>query len=207
MYRFDSYLRSTISEIVCSDGRALSIQENRPMQDQQTSPFLGYLGLAQWSFRGHIHFARRCFQNTNALSRQLSYNSAKNENVDENLCWGFRKREEILELLESEHRIAWQLVSVSISCLFCTVQQNCSSQFCCTEFSTREIGHWLTRGAHQNMTSNVQLRHLQTSPNEIEEGSILAYMHIVEMFNRSNSEEFLNSLAILDKNLAERFAR
>ncbi len=57
------------------------------------------------------------------------------------------------------------------------------------------------------MTSNVQLRHLQTSAKEIEEGAVLAYLHISEMFNRSDPEEFSNSLAIIDKNLAERFAR
>jgi hypothetical protein len=57
------------------------------------------------------------------------------------------------------------------------------------------------------MTSNVQLRHLETSPKEIEEGAVLAYMHIAEMFNRSKAEEFSNSLAIMDKNLAEKFAR
>jgi hypothetical protein len=57
------------------------------------------------------------------------------------------------------------------------------------------------------MTSRVQLSHLQTSPKEIEEGAVLAYMHIAEMFNRSKPEEFSNSLAILDKNLADKFAR
>jgi hypothetical protein len=57
------------------------------------------------------------------------------------------------------------------------------------------------------VTSNFQLRHLQTSPREIEEGAVLAYTHIAEMFNRSDAEEFSNSLAIMDKHLAEKFAR
>ncbi len=32
-------------------------------------------------------------------------------------------------------------------------------------------------------------------------------MHIAEMYNRSDAEEFSNSLAIMDKHLAEKFAR
>jgi hypothetical protein len=57
------------------------------------------------------------------------------------------------------------------------------------------------------MTSNVQLRHLQTSAEEIEQGAVLAYLHVAEMFNRSDPKEFLGALNVLDTNLAERFSR
>jgi hypothetical protein len=111
IYCFDNYLRSSISDIGLSDRRLMrSILENRQMYVQQ---FLGYQGLGP--------LPRRTFHNFNALSRQLSYNSEKHEEIDDNMCWGFRKREEILALLESEHQIAWQLVSNSTSASFLTI--------------------------------------------------------------------------------------
>ncbi len=100
IYGFDNYLRSSISDIGLRDRRESLILQNRQKYVQQ---FLGYQGLGP--------LPRRTFHNVNALSRQLSYNSEKHEEIDDNMCWGFRKREEILALLESEHQIAWQLVS------------------------------------------------------------------------------------------------
>jgi hypothetical protein len=35
----------------------------------------------------------------------------------------------------------------------------------------------------------------------------MAYTHLVEMYNRSDPEEFQNALHILDKHLANRFSR
>ena len=57
------------------------------------------------------------------------------------------------------------------------------------------------------MTSNVQLLHPNTSREEVEFGAVHAYMHIVDMFNRSNPDEFAKALAIMDKDLADEFSR
>ncbi len=57
------------------------------------------------------------------------------------------------------------------------------------------------------MTSNVQLRHISTSREEVELGAVHAYLHIADMFNRANPEEFQKSLEIMDKDLADQFSR
>jgi hypothetical protein len=116
MWSFSKYYLSSMNNIALSDRRELSLLENRPMIHDQH--FLEYQVLAQRIIPGHSLLSRRPFQNTNAPSRQLSNCSANNEEIDEKLCWGFRKRHEIIELLESEHRIAWQLVSDSTFVLF-----------------------------------------------------------------------------------------
>jgi hypothetical protein len=51
------------------------------------------------------------------------------------------------------------------------------------------------------------LKYINTSTGEVELGALHAYMHLAEMFNRSDPQEFANSLEILDKDLAERFSR
>jgi hypothetical protein len=126
---FDNYLRSSVSDIVFRDRNECCLVLCRPMKEQQ---FWGYQDLARWSYRRKNHLSRRPFQTSKALSRPLSSwknESGENEEIEDRLCWGFRKHREVLELLKSEHHIAWQLVSndTFILCFVELWRANCNT--------------------------------------------------------------------------------